>query len=285
MATNVLETKAILAGVKIRRWTGRRLDLKVTDEINTSKGASTDAGRYNKQLLSKTAFKEVNAVRSAARQKHYAMTLPWMDEGTRILPSVLFEEFSKLFRQFRQDFDDAADAFARDYPKFLEDSKKRLKGMYAQEDFPLVGEIRSRFSLDTYILPWPDRKDFRVDLTKDTLDDFEARVTAQVQDAVKEPYRRIVETVGYMAERLKGYKPKAKEGVFRDSLVTNVQDLAKLLPAFNLTGSKDLTTMIAKIEKDLCKYEADALREDDTIRKTVAKSAEDILKKAEALMM
>lgn len=285
---NVLSHKAVLVGVKIRRWTGRRLDHRVTDEVHQNHGTTDDAGRYNKQLLPKDAFSRINSVRSAARTAHYTLTLPWMDEGARILPSTLYDDFSKRFRKYQTDFDEAADEFAQLYPKYLEAAPARLKDTFDAEDYPEPKRVRGMFGFHTYVLPCPDAKDFRVSLTadavKDIQSDFEARMKASLEDAMKEPYRRIVEVVSKMAERLKAYNPKTKEGVFRDSLVTNVQEVVELLPSFNLADDKSLTAMIKRIEKELCVNEASDLREDDKVRKVVAKAAEDILKQAEALM-
>ncbi len=288
MAINVLAQKAVLAGVTIRRWTGRRLDKIVTDEVNESRQASADAGRYNKLLLDKETFGAINSARAAARTAHYAMTLPWLDSGARILPSVLYDDFTKRFRKLQSAFDEAADEFAVKYPSYIEARKKKLKGMFRIEDYPDPKRVRGLFGLQTYVLPCPDVKDFRVALTQETVKEiqggFEERLKVAVSDAMKEPYRRIADVVGKMSEKLKGYKPKAKEGVFRDSLVGNVRELAEVLPAFNLSGDKTLAGIIQRMEKELCKEEADTLREDDRVRKVVAKAADEILKEAEALM-
>lgn len=44
----MLQTTSIVVSLSIGQWTARRLDKKVTNEVNTQHSASEDAGRYNK---------------------------------------------------------------------------------------------------------------------------------------------------------------------------------------------------------------------------------------------
>jgi hypothetical protein len=292
--TNALATKAVLANVTIRRWTGRRLDRKITDEVNKANDADEDAGRYNKLLLPKKAFAELNQVVRAARTRHYVMTLPWQDEGSRILPSELYPEFAKDFQKFRQEFNAAADGFAKAYPNFLGAQKKRLGKMWKAEDYPDPSKVRRMFDFDVYVLPCPTSNDFRVKLGKeheaDIRSDLEDRMKKALAEAMKDPVQRITEVVGKLSERLKKYKPGDKEkgvkteGTFRDSLVDNIKELAAILPAFNLTGDARLTKLTEAITKELCASDAEKLRDDENVRKKVAKSADAILKQAESLL-
>ena len=42
---------AVLVRLNISTWTGRKLDKRVSDEIDLSKNTKTRAGNYNKHLL------------------------------------------------------------------------------------------------------------------------------------------------------------------------------------------------------------------------------------------
>lgn len=292
---NVLSQKAVLASVVLRGWTGRKLDRQVTIETNERYEAAADAARVNKLLISKKAFAEIHGVSNHARQVHYELTQPWLNNGARILPAALLDKFTHEFRDLRHKHEDALDAFIRDYPNEVRlarhsDTAKngRLGRMFKSEDYPDVKQLRQLFVFQVIISPCPDVEDFRVTMAKEQLEDFQIQMKQALEDAMKEPFKRVSQVVGRMAERLKNYKPATEEdraeNTFRDSLVGNVRELVELLPAFNLTGDKTLSGMIARMEKELTKHEADVLREDEDIRKKVAKSAEAILKQAEALM-
>ena len=279
-----LSRKAVLVSVSISQWTARKIDKRVTDEVNREHGASDDAGRYNKLLIEAERLAKINGLVSAARTMHYKMTRPWADEGPRILPNALFVTFSEKFRAIKRDFERAADEFARGYPDFIAERKRALNGLFNADDYPPVEQIRSKFKLDMTILPFPDAADFRADLDDDTVADIKREMAATadrvVDNAMRHTAQQIVETVGHMSEKLKEYKSGQKgepRKFFLNSLVENVRDLAELLPAFNLTDDPKLTAITNRITKELCAEDAAALRENDAARESVQKSADDIV--------
>src|SRR4029077_12967745 len=136
-----LSRKATLVSVNVSVWGARRLDKKVTREVNASHGASEDAGRYNKLLIEAEHLKKCNALVSAARELHYKYTRAWGDDGQRILPNVLYSEFTTKFREIKQAYTEAADEFCRGYPKFVEARKRQLNGLFNPADYPAVDRI------------------------------------------------------------------------------------------------------------------------------------------------
>ena len=288
-----LSRKATLVGVEVRVWSARKLDRKVTDKVNREHGAVADAGRYNKLLIEAKRLEEIVAVSSAARKLHYTMTKPWADEGLRILPNVLHQEFGNKFRTLKREFDLAADKFCTDYPRYVEERARALNGMFNAADYPTPEEIRSKFKLDVRTFPVPEADDFRSDvLDNDTIADIRRELEATSENvlsgAMQDTVRQIVTTVSHMSERLKTYGKVDVGGKkishFKDSLVENVRQLAELLPAFNLTNDPALTALTTRIKAELCVEDAKTLREHDTVRESVAKSADDILREVEGLL-
>lgn len=84
-ASATLSTRAMLVSLSISQWSGRRLDREITDEVNQSHNAASDAGRYNKLLLPKEALGGIVSVVSETRTDFLKRTLPWMDNGSRIM--------------------------------------------------------------------------------------------------------------------------------------------------------------------------------------------------------
>jgi hypothetical protein len=282
--TTPLSRKAVLVSVNISQWTARKLDRKVTDETNRKYHAADDAGRYNKLLIASEHLAELTGMVSKARMLHYKMTQPWADDGPRILPNALFSKFSDEFRTLKREFNDAADRFCAAYPAFVEERKKALNGLFNDGDYPSADDIRSKFNLDLTILPFPDAADFRSELDDDTVAEIRAQLqvtTSTVVDkAMAHTVERIVSVVGHMANKLTAYSNRAPGelgGVFRDSLVENVRELADLLPAFNLVGDAKLDEIAKRIKAELCTEDAKSLRENDGAREAVQKSADEIV--------
>lgn len=281
MSRNLLSQKAVLASLNIAGWTSRRLDKRVTKETNSRHGAADDAGRYNKLLIAKTATEPLTTISSRARADFYEMSQPWLDTGARVLPSALYVDFSTKMRKHKDDYAAAAERFVAEYPDYILEAKKRLNGMFNPSDYPDQRKVRKLFDMDVKILPCPDAADFRVDIADEHADDIRSDIEARMQDALKvamrEPYQRIIDTVGHMAERLKAYTPGKRDGVFHASLVDNVRSLVRLLPAFNLTNDPNLTAIAETMSRDLCGFEAQELRDNEKARKRVRKAAEAIV--------
>jgi len=288
-----LSRKATLVSVNISQWTARKLDKRVTDEVNRSHNAVSDAGRYNKLLIEAKRLETLNSIVGQARKLHYTMTKPWADEGMRILPNALHAKFADEFRKLKRDFDVAADEFAAEYPRFVEERKRALNGLFNENDYPSAAEIRSKFRLETKTFPVPEADDFRSDvLDADTIDDIKREIgeTSEtvLNDAMKDTIESVVKVVGHMAERLATYgqrKPGEKKGsFFTDTLVSNVRELVELLPAFNFTNDPALTQITERMRRELTVEEAETLRTNPAARESVKRSADDILKDVSALL-
>jgi hypothetical protein len=290
--TNPLSHKAVLAALHISRWNERRVDRKVTDEVHQRHSAERNTGKYIKRLVSEEATETISSLTADARHYHLRHTLPWLDGGTRILPSTLYMDYAKEMQERRQKFDEAVRTFIKGYPDFVADAKKRMNGMFDEADYPRAEQLDAYFSFIVKVLPCPDAGDFRCELDKDTLAGLKSEAKNNIQDlyegAVRSVAERVLEVVGHMAGRLKDYKPasgkKKAENFFRDSLVGNVRELVTLLPAFNMGDDAKFGAIIKAVEKDLCKVEAEDLRNDDQIRERTRIAAEKVLKSVNAFM-
>lgn len=289
---SILAERAMLASVRIAHWSGRKLDKRVTAETNARHNAAADAGRYNKALLSKEAIADVLRVENSARAEHYARTLPWRDDGARILSAAGYLDYADKMRGLRAEFDSAVESFVAGYPDFVEAARARLNGMFDPADYPGPDDIRGRFRFSVDISPVPDAADFRVAIgdaqAAAVRADLERRSDEALQAAMRDAWQRVADATGRMVERLRAYQPgadgKKAEGVFRDSLVENVRELAGLLPTLNIAGSPDLARMAERLQADLCEADADQLRESDNMREKTADAAAAILADVSAFL-
>src|SRR5215469_9128451 len=109
----MITEKAMLATVHISVWTAVKHDRKVSREVADHHGAHQGAGRYNKQLLHGAAkLEELRTLAGQIRQYFYRVTLPWSDEGFRLLPAHFYFELTTKMREFEL-------AFTRHVEEFL----------------------------------------------------------------------------------------------------------------------------------------------------------------------
>lgn len=280
-----LSTRAMIVSCYMSAWTARKYDKKASKEVSDAHNASENVGRYNKNLLplDSPTYKAVQQAINACRTLHYEQTLPWNDDGSRILPATNYLEYTQRMRQAFAQIDSALTDFLNDYPTLKANAQRLLNGLYNEDDYPTVAELRAKFSHDIRIMPLPDAADFRVALGDEDVSEIksaiERDVNASVQGAMANLYERLHVAVGRMVERL-----STTDAVFRDSLVLNIRELCDILPRLNMTNDANLEALRERIETDLATFEPDELRESKALRAEIARKAQAIQNDLAAFM-
>lgn len=268
-----LTDHAMLASLNISQWSARKHDKSVTTEVDKAHGAK-DGGRYNKLLIDTAALDPSDKVAGAARQHHYKVTLPWGDNGDRLLPASLFMDYTQTMRQFRTEFEDRVRLLVQNYPALVQAARSRLGTMYDPSDYP--PNIRDRFDFSTSFSPVPTANDFRVDLSAEHIEYIKADITSRLQtrqnDAVKDVWSRVRKIVSKIHEQTIDENRK-----IYDSAIENAREFVDMLPALNFTGDSELNQIEVDIRSLL--VSPDRLRADKRLRADTAKAADAILAK------
>ncbi len=280
-----LQDKAVLVTLAISQWTAHKQDKAVgkaaADAFNVSDASA--AGSYHKVLIAQEAIKKVSKVVNEVRTFHYENTLPWDDNGARLLPTANYLKYTQAIQEHKATFEAAVSELVSNYPSLVEEARARLNGMFAESDYPTPSKIRARYDFAVQVDPVPSSADFRITLQSEELDrikaDIESRVKEIQSKAMHDLWSRLYDAVSHMVERL--HDPKA---IFRDTLVSNIVDLVNLLPALNVAEDPDLESMRSRVESILAGLKAEDLREDKALRQETAKDAESILRDMQAYM-
>lgn len=150
-----LSTRAMLCSLSISMWSARKHDPEASEEIASRHGARPDAGRYHKVLLPKEALNEIQQIVNEARQEHYFVTLPWSDDGFRVLPAAAYFDHRAKMRALADRFYPAVDSLVNRFTQHIEEARVRLGGLFREADYPHPEELRSRFAFETRVLPLP----------------------------------------------------------------------------------------------------------------------------------
>lgn len=280
-----LTEKAMLVRLSVHQWTARKFDRDASDEIADLRGATGDAGRFNKLLLPKATLKALQSAATALRGHHATNTLPWALDGVGLLPAANYFAYMGEHRRLGVLFEGAKHAFMEGYDGARAKAPEVLGDLYRAEDYPSADEVDQRIGFDLQVMPMPDAADFRVTLgeaeEKRLRADIEASVNAAIDGAVRSLWQRVHETVTAMHTRLEAYQRDPATGKvtapFRDSLVTNMRELVDLLPRLNVTGDPALTAMQRRLADRLCAVEPEDLRENDALRSIQAAECKAVL--------
>ena len=129
----MIQERAMLAAVHISIWTAVKHDRGVSRDVAERNGAPMSAGRYNKQLLrGADKLDELRTLAGKVRQYFYKITLPWTDEGYRLLPANLYFDLTARMREFEASFEEGVEAFLAIYPQYIEQVRPELNGLFRE---------------------------------------------------------------------------------------------------------------------------------------------------------
>ena len=114
-----LSARAMLCALSISVWSTRKHDMEASEEIARQHGAQSDSGRYHKVLLPKAALAEIQKIVTEARQERYFMTLPWNDNGYRVLPAAAYMDHTEQMRALSDRFMPAVETLATQLAQLL----------------------------------------------------------------------------------------------------------------------------------------------------------------------
>lgn len=274
---NNLREKALLVTLNVHQWTARKFDRKVTDEVNKNHNA-TDAGRFNKLLISKAHLDPIQKIVNEARNFHYDNTIVWGDLGERLLPSLNYFEYMKGLAEIKSRFESAVATFCKEYDAMRIEAQARLNGLFNEKDYPK--DIEDRFAFKTTFMPIPETTDFRIDINQGEIDKIKEHIEGELSDrfaqAQRSIYQRIKDQLGHMHDRL-----SEKDNVFKNSLFDNLKDLIDLLPRLNVTGDPMISAMCEGMKELVA--DPDAVRKDERLRTEKANKASAMLKNLDAI--
>lgn len=277
--TNRLSQKAMLVHLGRSMYTGAKKDKNVTAETCDRVGAARDAGAWITYLIPKKSLKDIQTAYDKCYMVWRKYTLPWNDDGTRILPSVRFMEYTQEMREAVTAFDKAVDGFIKnDYPTIITTNSARLSKLLDGQKMPTAPELRSKFEVRLNILPIPDAGDFRVVMDDEDAEAIKKQVETSIhsmtQRAMADVWGKLAEVVEKLATTL-GDKNKK----FKNSLVYNITEFCQLLPKLNVTDDQHLIEMGNEVMSKLGKLKTGALRDNHNERKAAAKIAKELIEK------
>jgi DNA-binding transcriptional regulator/RsmH inhibitor MraZ len=290
----------MLCTVSISAWSGYKYDREASEQIAGIHGAEKDSGRFNKRLVPRKELEEITQIIGRARRDHEFFTLPWSDNGYRVLPAAAYMDHTSTMRANAAAFQAAVSRLAGRFEELVT-NQSRLGTLFKVGDYPgmrdddgklrfiVPAELHARFSFETKVLPLPDADDFRVSIGDQDRERIKRQIAESIQASLRvgtrELWQRLYEVVSHMSQRMTefnaakgGNKPR-----LYDSMITNIVEIVDVLPKLNIAADTELDRMASEIRKSLV-VDPRELRESETMRSDTAKAAMDIAQRMAAYM-
>ena len=273
---------AMLVDLNIAVYSGRKQDKHTQGEVTASKGsASKKAASVYKNLFAEC--KELDAItkfQARARAEHYRLTMPWNDQGARLLPTAALQDYQKTMGRYQSEFQLLVDSFLDRYDTLVAAAAFQLGTLFDRDEYPSRTQVARRFRMDVSFTPLPTAGDFRLDIESEVQQElvaqYERRLEAQVSQATQDAWDRLYKALSRMSDRLV-IEDDGKKRVFHDSLVFGAQELCGLLHTMNITQDPELTKATRQLESVLSGITPKELREEESTRVHTKQRVDEIL--------
>lgn len=273
---------ALLVDLFISTYSGRKQDKRTQDEVTASKGAASKrAASVYKSLFADCAeLDAVNKFQSRARQVHYKLTLPWSDNGARLIPVKSLLDYKSVMNEQEQEFQNLVNKFLDRYDTLVAAAAFKLGTLFDRSEYPTREQVARKFSFDTTFTPMPTAGDFRLDIEtevqNDLVQEYERKLQSRVEEAMNDAWTRLHGVLSKISDRLTP-EENGKRKIFHESMLTNADELCELLTTLNVTGDEKLESARVKLRNALLGVSAKELREVESARVEVKRSVDEIL--------
>jgi hypothetical protein len=277
-----ISEKAMLIQVHLATPGNIKTDKQLTTEIIDDKGMGDKSGKWLRQIYPDEALKPFANISNEARgasSQFVKMTLPWLNDGTRILPITNYFECTEMLSKIKNTkFDPAVEEFEQKYPEFEEWAKKVHGPKFRPQDYPGFKHIKHQFQFKVDFFPIPLKEDFRIKLNTEDVEriqqDIDERLVEAINTTKKDIFGRVLKPINHLVNQLKN-----EEARLRDSLLGNIKEVLGLMPSLNLSGDPDIENLRIEVENSIKGISVESLRDNESLRNQTAERASEIIKK------
>ena len=267
--------RTTMAAVRVSlSWLGVR---KTLTPEQRSQAAATFAAEGDylsaaKRLLDTThpAYKAVTAVKHRAVAFWKSVSLPFPEQGIRLIRQDRVEAFAAQMQEFQEELDEAVRNLDDHYGDLCRAARDRLGTLYNPADYPdsLVG----MFAIE-HDFPSIEAPDYLRQLNPQLYEQECQRVQSRFNEAVRlaeEAFTgELAKMISHLTERLSGTQDGSPK-VFRDSAVNNLVEFFERFRELNVRSSEQLDGLVADCQRIVRGVGPQDLRDSQQLRQYVA---------------
>lgn len=279
---STLADRAVLVRLSRRMYQPYAFDREQTAKVEADTGVRK-AGRFNKRLfLDCHQLKDTNQAFNDVYGYHMLHTVPWLDDGVRMLPSAMYFDYTQAMRELMEKAKRAAQRLASQWDLLVAQDMQRLGVLANAGDYP--SEILDHYGVGLKFLPVPQTEDFRVQITDEDRESLNSAIAEAEAGVAKYLLAEMLDPIKRAVEKLA--VPIGQEGsIFRDSLLSNITDVAARARKLNLANDPAVGALVDDINRAISGYARvpDLLREDVVARADAQAKLNNIMAKMSGL--
>ena len=280
-----IATSSMLVELNISCWTARKLDKKVSEEVDQAKNTKVKAGNYHKHLLAGNPHLEaVNKYAAKVRLWNTKQTIPWSDSGGRIvtMENLFNGGYKAQLDDHKVEFERLASNFIQVYPTLISAAAFQLGDLFDRDEYPEPDAVEKKFKFQYTLMPLPTSGDFRIDIGEqvkaELVQHYEEHFNERLNTAMRDVWGRLHECLSHMSERLSN-DDDGNRKVFHGTLITNAREMIGLLRRLNVTNDPKLEEARRDLELAMTNADTETIKDSDYVRETVKNKVDAILNK------
>ena len=237
-------------------WTARKKDHKASAEVTHANYADRGVANVTKNLLGDCdELKAVQKFAANTRNIHYSMTMPWSDNGARLLTTAQYFKYNEVMTDLQNEFHRLVDEFLTAYDKTIENAAElqvKLGAMWNADEYPTRAALEDKFGFRINYVPLPDSGDFRLDIGNEAMaqikTQYEEHYTTAVNAAMKDIWQKLHDNLTTLARQL-GVNEEGKGNKLYDTVFDRALELTDMLGTCNVTGDSQMEAMRQRLEQ------------------------------------
>lgn len=248
MNTISIATSAMIGSLNISVWEARKLDKSTQAEVLANKGAkSRRAATVSKHLFSECpSLEAIKTLRGEARVWFNNATLPWDDNGGRLITTAQYMKVMDQAAKFEHRFNTLLDIFVSVYQTEISKQAFEMGALFDRSEYPPVNEVRGKFRFALSVSPVPLAGDFRVDIGNEAAAQLKAQyeraLADRVSGAVADTWQRVKQQVEWVHERMTAVLEHDPDAVEEQPIMGPVKVGTREVPVYddygNVVGSE-----------------------------------------------
>jgi hypothetical protein len=284
-----LSSSAMLVSLSVSLWTARKLDKKVSNDVDISNSTKTKAGNYHKNLLAgDTSIAAIQKLAGLIRTYHLTQTSPWNDNGARLLTTSQFFIYKNEMARLEKQYWDLVKDFVAGYGTRISAAAFQLGSLFDRDEYPDVEQVTDKFGFRVNYAPLPESGDFRIDINNEGLNDlkdsYDALYEANIEKISADNYDRLYKILTQLSFGLRTNEDDGTKGKMYESVLDNAKALCQLLTHFNVKQDTQLEAMRLQLEENITGLNCKDIKDSDYVRVTLKKEVDSMLDRTDDIL-
>jgi len=265
-----ISSAAMIVDFNASVWTARKKDNKASEDVNNMNAADKGVANVTKNLLGECD--ELRAIQKFAanvRNIHYSMTMPWSDNGSRLLTTQQYFKYNEVMTDLQQEFYRLVGELLDVYEWRVIKAQDKLGTMFNRDEYPTRDSLQDKFGFRVSYVPLPDAGDFRIDIGNEAMtqikSQYESHYTQAIQTAMNDIWHKLHDNLTTLVRQL-DVNEEGKGNRLYDSVFDRAIELTEMLGTCNVTGDSQMEAMRRQLEQALHGLNLDQIKRSPTLR-------------------